>query len=141
MKKVLLLIAVMLAFSFTVLAQGTSGSMGSAPSTDKTTKSTKSGGAAKTQTITGCLAKTDSGYTITNGNYKKGAAVKTADDWSAHNGHTVQLTGMWDKSGATPVFNATSMKHISGTCTAGGGKAATGGAKKGTDSAMPPPKS
>jgi uncharacterized protein YdeI (BOF family) len=128
MKKLLLLLIVTLAFSFTALAQGAGGSTGqSTTTTEKTTKSKKSeGGAsakgAKEQTITGCLAKTDSGYTLTNGRYKKGVPVKTSEDWSAHNGHTVQLTGKWDKSTTPATFDASKMKHISGTCAAGGAK-------------------
>ncbi len=175
MKKLLLLVAVVLAFSFTALAQDTStSSSGSQTGTDQTTtttttktkKSKKSGGdtgaaassdtsasggtkgakAAKGSQLTGCLAKNaeGNGFMLTNGRYKKGVEVKSSEDLSAHVGHEVQLTGTMEKptsgekggagaKGETMrTFNATAVKHISDTCTAGGGKMASSkGGKKG----------
>ncbi len=119
MKKLLLLVAVTLAFSLTALAQGTgtsgsqstgtSGTQGteSSTTTTKAKKSKKSAGEAgemgatsgKEHQVTGCLAKNaeGSGFILTNGRYKKGVEVKSSEDMSAHVGHEVKLTGTWEK--------------------------------------------
>ncbi len=150
MKKVALLVAVLLAFSFTALAQnaGTSGAQSSESTTTKTTKKTKKAageaGAVKEHTITGCLAKDPegNGYILTNGRYKKGLEVKSSEDFSAHVGHEVKLTGTMEKptaggeggageKGATMrTFNASKLTHISDTCPAAGAKAGKKGKAK-----------
>lgn len=119
MKKLLVLVALVLALSFTALAQATGAAGGTEATTSTTTtKKTTKKKSAKEHTLTGCLAKAPSGtgYVLTNGRYKKGVDVSTSEDWSAHEGHTVRLTGVWVKKGE---FKATSLKHISDTCTMG----------------------
>ncbi len=141
MKKLLLLLAIAVALSLTGYTQ-TSGTSQSGTTTGKTTtqKSTTEGvgqTAPKPAHLTGCLAKgpEGSGYVLTNGKYTKGVAVKSSEDISAHVGHEVKLTGTWEKPAETTgakeaapprTFEATSLKHISDTCTA-----ATAGGKKG----------
>ncbi|MFB3814313.1 MAG: hypothetical protein ACE14L_09380 [Terriglobales bacterium] len=161
MKKLALLVAVLLAFSFSALAQGTSSSTTqTTESTTKTTKKSKKSGAMASETgaaeskehaagearehaasgaqhkLTGCLARSadGSGYTLTNSKYKNGVEVKSSEDLSAHVGHKVKLSGEWEKPGAT--FNATKMTHISDTCgaAAAGGKS---GGKKGKTTGTP----
>ena len=136
MKKLLLLVAAILAFTWTALAQGGTTAQGTSTSKDTKAKSAASdtkapakmapAKAAGSNTITGCLGKSDGGYTIANGRYKKGIPVTTDKDLSAHVGHKVQLTGTLNK-GAKPAFAATDMKHLEATCTVAGGK--TSGAK------------
>lgn len=177
MKKLLLLLAAMLAFTISALAQGTTSSQtttgpGSTTETTTTTKTTTKGKKAKSATagetgaaastsgtaaageksatgksaagttLTGCLAKgpEGNGYVLTNGRYKSGVAVNSDQDLSAHAGHTVKLTGSWEKptagaaGGAGPkgkqirTFTATDVKHVSDTCGAGGAKSAKAGA-------------
>jgi hypothetical protein len=150
MRKLALLVAIVFAFSFSALAQGTStGTSQSQTSTDTgmqaPQKGKKSGAASETGTagstkesqLTGCLAKdpSGSGYVLTNGKYKKGVAVKSSEDLSAHVGHQVKLNGSWEKptaggeGGASAkgqsmkTFDATKVTHISDTCPTGGGKA------------------
>lgn len=157
MRKFLLLLAAAVALSLTGFAQ-TSGTSQSDTSKTKTTTTTKSTGgtgqaATKESQLTGCLAKSadGKGYTLTNGHYTKGVEVKSSEDISAHVGHEVKLMGAWEKpaagaeggatkSGTMKTFNATSLKHISDTCTAaaaGGGKK-SGGGKKDTTAEKPP---
>ncbi len=163
MKKLALLVALVLAFSLSVLAQGTSatGTQESQTTTTTKTKKAKKGTAAtegetagatkgaKEHQLTGCLAKdpSGSGFMLTNGHYKKGVEVKSSEDLSAHVGHEVKLTGTWEKPTAGAeggagakgtemrTFNASALKHISDTCTAAGkaGKAS----KKGKTEAAP----
>jgi hypothetical protein len=96
MKKALLAIAVVLAFTLSMMAQTASG--GAA----KKTSASKTDGTAAKHQLTGCLgAKNSEGaYVLTNGNYKKGVEVGGNDDLSKHVGHQVKLTGMWVSSGA-----------------------------------------
>ncbi len=154
MKKLALLVALVLAFSFTALAQAASASGTQETQTTTTTKKAKKGGegaagetagAAKEQQLTGCLEKSPegNGFVLINGRHKKGVAVTSAEDISAHVGHEVRLMGTWEKpmtggAGAKGeemhTFKATSLKHLSDTCAAGekapkkGGK--TAGATK-----------
>lgn len=142
MKKFLLLLAIVVAFSLTAPAQAASSGQAGTQTTTKTTTQSKAkpaGGEAKESQLTGCLAKNaaGNGFMLTNGKYKKGVAVKSSQDLSAHVGHEVKLMGTWEKptegavgtkSAPMRTFNATSMKHISDTCKAA---AAGGGEKKG----------
>ncbi len=152
MKKLLLLLAIVLAFSFTALAQDTGAQGTQSQTTTTTTTKTKKHmkaeagqagekTAAKEHTLTGCLAKAaeGNGYELTNGRYKKGVAVNSSEDLAAHVGHEVELTGTWEKptsgeAGAGPkgkemrTFNATAVKHISDTCKMAGGKKGKKGA-------------
>ncbi len=146
MRKLLLLLAIAVAVSLPGLAQAGGSqteSSKTATTTTKKTKTAKEGTAAKESQLTGCLAKdaAGTGFVLTNGRYKKGVEVKSSEDLSAHVGHEVKLMGTWEKPTAGAeggagakgetmrTFNATSMKHISDTCSmAGGGKK---GGKKG----------
>jgi hypothetical protein len=140
MKKLVMLLALAVAFSLSGFAQagGTSGSTsGGTSSTDtgKTSKgkkakssdmsgdmaaSKKSG--AKETSITGCLSSDSTPYKIANGNYKNGVEVDSTEDLKAHNGHKVKAMGSWEGTGADKKFKATSVKHVSETCTVGAGK-------------------
>ena len=151
MKKLVMLLALAVAFSLSGFAQTSSGSTtGGTSSTDtgktSTKKSSKKAMASdsdtaksgKSSTVTGCLKSDAQPVTLTNGKYKKGVEVDTSadttDDFAKHNGHKVQLTGAWEGTGADKKFKATSMKHIAETCTAGGKASAasdTGTKKKG----------
>lgn len=162
MRKLVLLLAAVVALSLTGFAQtanqGTTGTETQTTTTTKTTKHAKhakgeEGGAmaseksAKESQLTGCLAKdaSGSGFMLTNGRYKKGVAVKSSEDLSAHVGHEVKLMGTWEKPTAGEAggagakgetmrtFDATKLDHISDTCKAAG--AAKG--KKGEKAAAP----
>ncbi|MBV9610007.1 MAG: hypothetical protein JO187_10660, partial [Acidobacteria bacterium] len=149
MKKWTLGLVLVVAFSLSALAQsgstsGTSGtSAGSAGQSDTGTTGKKSkskskdtagsdmsAGGGKSTSVTGCLNGSAGNYTLTNGRYKNGVAVTAASgvDLAPHVGHQVRLTGTWEKgsdssaaggTSASKTFNATAMKHISDTCTAG----------------------
>jgi Ni/Co efflux regulator RcnB len=147
MRKLLLLLAVAVAFSLSGFAQAASSGQTSTTNKDttqtttskKTTKTKGAGTEAKESQLTGCLAKNaeGNGYVLTNGRYKKGVDVKSSEDMSAHVGHEVKLMGTWEKPPASAqkagttseprTFNATSLKHISDTCKA----SAAAGEKKG----------
>ena len=129
MKKLVMLLALAIAFSLSGFAQA-AGSDTAKSDTAKSEKSEKSAKkAAKGNTITGCLKSDGTPVTISNAK-KKDVEVDTSgassEDWAKHNGHKVQLTGSWDG----PKFKATAMKHIAETCTVGG-KASAAGGKKG----------
>lgn len=115
MKKLLMLLAVVLALTFTSVAQ-----IGYSSGTDSDQASAGKS-KAKTATVTGCIsaqADASGNYTLTNGHYKKGVKIGPADKVSAHAGHTAQLTGQWSGSGADKSFEVASVKHLSATCTA-----------------------
>jgi Ni/Co efflux regulator RcnB len=157
MKKLLVLLAMVLAFTFTSVAQtSTSSSTGQADKSatkSKTKKSDDSGAmsdskgkAKKEATLTGCLSS--DGTMLTNGRYKKGAKVGPEDKVKAHAGHQVQLTGEWKGTGADKSFEVASVKHISDTCKEAPGGGTTGTTKKGEkdmkkgkDTGTTPPKS
>jgi hypothetical protein len=147
MKKLVMLLALAVAFSLSGFAQtsSTGSTSGGASSTDtgkaakKSSKKAASDAdagakAAKGSTLTGCLKSDAQPVTLTNGKHKNGVQVDTSgdttDDFAKHNGHKVQLTGSWEGTGADKKFKATAMKHIAETCTAGG-KASAAGEKKG----------
>jgi hypothetical protein len=137
MKKVLLLLAVLLAFTFTAMAQTESktGDTSAGQTTTTKTKKAKKGsaataetgqaasaGAAKEATMTGCLSAQpdkDGNYTLSNGRYKKGVEVGPADTVKEHAGHQVKLAGTWaaaaDK-GKKKSFQVTNVSHIADTC-------------------------
>jgi len=150
MKKLLMLLAVVLAFTFTSVAQ--TSSAGSTGQADQTTTgktkskkaatdsgtSEKAGKAKKDSTLTGCLSADAS--TLSNGRYKKGVKVGPPDKVKEHAGHQVQLTGQWSGSGADKSFEVASVKHISETCATAPGGGTTGSTKKGKskDTSAPP---
>ena len=123
MKKLLLLLAAVLAFTFTSVAQA--GYSSGTDQSDQTTTSKSKAKATKEATVTGCVSKepgANGKYTLTNGNYKKGVEVGPADKVKEHAGHTVQLTGQWSGTGAKKMFEVASIKHLSATCTMDGAK-------------------
>jgi hypothetical protein len=140
MKKLLLLLAVILAFTFTAFAQGTETS----GSTQTTTTKTKKMHAKvnKESTLTGCISAqpgANGDYTLTNGRYKKGVELTPSGKVKDHAGHQVQLKGEWAKAetpgGGTAAsmksFEVDSVKHISDTCKEAPGGGTTGTAHKG----------
>ena len=140
MKKLVMLLALVVAFSLCGFAQtsGTSSSSGtSSQDTGTTAKKGHHKAAAekseKSSTITGCLKSDGTPITIANGKHKNGVEVDTSgasgEDWAKHNGHKVQLTGTWEGTGTDKKFKATAMKHIAETCTVGG-KASAGKKEK-----------
>ncbi len=160
MRKLFFIAIVLVAFAFSAMAQTesqTSGTSGQSSTTTTTTKKTRqhkassetsgqageaaSAQGAKESKLTGCISAkpNDEGvYTLTNGRYKKGVELG-GQDLSAHAGHKVQLTGMWEKSGAAVGeteksgekqtgerhFKVTDVKHIADTCAPAGGAAAS----------------
>lgn len=70
-------------------------------------------------TVTGCLSKGSNGnYVLTDEKTGKQMNVTGTADLEKHSAnHKVQLTGTENMTGGTATFNATSIKHISETCT------------------------
>ena len=135
MKKLVMFLALAVAFSLSGFAQTSSGSTGKKASMSSTDSSAKS---AKGSSVTGCLKSDATPVTIANGKYKDGVQVDTSadttDDFAKHNGHKVQLMGSWEGTGTDKKFKATSMKHIAATCTVGE-KSSAAGEKKGKKAA------
>ena len=143
MKKLVMLLALVVAFSLCGFAQTSDTSSSSGTSTQDTGKTAKKGSkktaaeksekSEKSSTITGCLKSDGTPITIANGKHKNGVEVDTSgasgEDWAKHNGHKVQLTGTWEGTGTDKKFKATAMKHVSETCTVGG-KASAGKKEK-----------
>lgn len=142
MRKVILMLAVVLAFTFTAFAQDASTSSSqTASGTTTTTKEshTKTAKSAKSSTLTGCVstdANSEGNYKLTNGHYKKGVELLgNADDIKPHAGHKVQLTGNWTTEAAEghneateksekgekyeKHFQVSNVKMISENCSAG----------------------
>ncbi len=151
MKKSILALAVILAFSLAALAQSSYGGSSSQSSTqpspsaqsdssmskspsdmDKTKTST-----GKEKGITGCLEQGTSpgSYVIKDKKHPEGVQVSYSgsEDLSKHVGHKVHASG--SMSGDT--LNATNIKHLSETCNVSGGAASSGhhhGAEAGSTS-------
>ncbi len=126
MNKLIVVLALAMAFTLTAVAQETgSAQTSSQETTTKTSKSkkAKSEGGMKEATLRGCLAAgtEPNTWTLTHG--KKTYTV-TGVDLSQHVGHEVKLTGEHEKGNK---FKATNVEHISDTCTA---SAAAGKSKK-----------
>lgn len=150
MKRMLFLAAILLAFTFTAMAQDASASGASGQTSAKSSKSSKkkssetaasdtAGGAAsqstsaKSSTLTGCVssaAGSDGNYMLTNGRYKNGVSLMPTDKIKDHAGHQVALKGSWGSDKKS--FNIDSVKHISPTCSAAKGGGTTGTAGSGT---------
>ncbi len=145
MKKLLLLLAVTLAFTLSVFAQ-TAGETAKKAGTK----------AKKESTLTGCISAqpdANGNYTLSNGRYKKGVEITPTDKVKDHAGHQVRLTGEWAKAetpgGGTAMsmksFEVASVKHISDTCKEAPGGGTTGMTHKGMkkskkgEAATPPP--
>ena len=96
MKKAILTLGLVLAFSLAMLAQA-------APSESKSKSGKKAAAAAgaTTTSISGCLSgpNDEGAYVLKNGRYRKGVEVGGSDNLKAHVGHKVKLTGTWAKSG------------------------------------------
>ncbi len=130
MKRLTLLLALVVAFSLSALAQtDTQATTGQTDQTQTTTTkhkhskkaSTESSstdtsmkGTAKESTLTGCLSgpNADNNYVLTNGRHRKGVEVTGSDELKNHVGHKVKLTGTWQKGA-----------EASAGTEAGGGKA------------------
>jgi hypothetical protein len=129
MKKLLLLLAVVLAFSFTAVAQYGSSSGTSQTEQTTTSKSKKASSgemgemshsqgemgktakSAKEHTMTGCISKepnADGMYVFTNGHYKKGVEVGPTEMIKEHAGHTMKLTGHWTSAAGAGEMGAMS---------------------------------
>ncbi|HET7185397.1 MAG TPA: hypothetical protein VFI82_11980 [Terriglobales bacterium] len=148
MKKLIVLLAMVMAFTLTSVAQTSPSSSGQ---TDQTTSGKtksksdqgmsdmnmgKSGKAKKEATLTGCLNSDAS--MLTNGKYKNGVKVGPADKVKEHAGHQVALKGQWSGTGADKNFEVASVKHLSETCSAAKGGGTTGTTKKGKDTGATP---
>jgi|SRR5947209_1422310 len=152
MRKVVVLLTMLFAFTYFSAAQ-TGGASGStdkssgaqAGSTDKSgdTHAMHKKGSGAGSTLTGCLSgPNDEGvYVLKSG--KKSVEVGGSDDLSKHVGHQVKLHGSWAKSGADigekesseskekeekgeRHFKVASIDHVSETCAAGAGGASAG---------------
>ena len=156
MKKWTLGLLLVLAFALASLAQTSSTGSKSGSSTGQSSQmgdqNMGTAAAGTSTSVTGCLNGSAGNYTLTNGKYKNGVAVTAASgvDLAPHIGHEVRLTGTWEKGSgsaaaggttASKTFNATSMKHISETCSMGSGKSDMKGKSGMSDSSNnPPPK-
>ena len=114
-------------------------------------KGAEAGQAGKQATLTGCLGgpNEQGEYTLTSGRSKKEVEVDAGEgiDLKSHVGHTVKLTGNWEKSGAAAGekektgaaagekektqkgerhFKATNVTHVSEGCTGTTGAKAKG---------------
>lgn len=129
MKKPLAILTALFALTFLSAAQTGGSSSGSQGGSDQGTamhsEHHKGGG----NTLSGCLQGSQGAYTLKHGN--KEVAVTSSEDLSAHVGHQVKLHGSWasagsesastpsstgEKAGKDRTFNATSVDHVSDTC-------------------------
>jgi hypothetical protein len=111
MRKLLLLLAIAMVFTFTVGAQ-------------TPTKADKKADKDNQQTITGCLASNGKFSLTTDEGKKYDIKVKKVLKLLPYVGQEVKLTGT-PSEGATPEFKATKVDHVSNTCKS----AAAAGAK------------
>jgi hypothetical protein len=134
----LLLLAVVAAFTCTSVAQYGSSSSSAGQSAEK------GGKPKKEATLTGCISAqpdANGNYTLSNAKHKKGVELEPADKVKEHAGHQTQLTGQW--SADKKKFEVASLKHISETCEMAAGGGTAGMTKKGKkdaekDTAAPP---
>lgn len=122
MKKLLSLLAVLICLSFVALAQD-------APKA-KAKKAVDDG--PKLAQLTGCIASSGSGYTLTNGRHKEGVAVTSSEDLKPHVGHQVRMKGTWSEDKKS--YKAESVAMVSETCPA---PAAPKASKKKADAPKP----
>jgi hypothetical protein len=139
MRQILLLVSVLLLGLTWAIAQdttqgSTSPSRGTNPSNSGQNAQTSTGGE---KTVTGCLSGSNGSYTLTD---KHGTSYQLTGDTaklSEHVGHEVRISGTPSSSGSSatsPTAGGTaggtasgqtlevaSVKHISKTCSAGGG--------------------
>ncbi len=122
MKKLVLLLAVVVAFSFTALAQNQTNTTQTTTQTTTKTKKKSAAKTAKQNTIKGCLAagKEPDTWTLTKG---KRSYEVTGMDLSQHVGHEVKLSGTWEnekpagEKTAGKELKVANVEHISDTCT------------------------
>ncbi len=123
MKKLLLLLAVVVAFSFTALAQNQPSTTQTPEQKTTKTKKSKKGEAgeakkAKETNVQGCLsAGTEANsWTLTKG---KKTYMVMGTDLSAHVGHEVKVTGTLGpaEKGKPRMLTATNVEHVADTCT------------------------
>ena len=160
MKKLLAILTALFALTFLSATQTGGSSSGSQGGSDQGATGMQSEHHKGGNTITGCLQGSQGAYTLKHGN--KEIAVTSSEDLSAHVGHQVKLHGSWasagsSESGSTPTstgekgskdrtFNATSIDHVSDTCS-GSSESGEHHHKKGSDTGSsgssqsnPPPK-
>lgn len=133
MKRLLLLLAVLVAFTFTAIGQDASQAGGAhGTTTTSTTKKpekkagpdepskhgheigTHEGTSGKGSTLTGCVSSSPNSegmYTLSNGRYKNGVEVGPPDKMKDHAGHQVAVTGKWGTGAEAGESNATSAKE------------------------------
>jgi len=71
--------------------------------------------AASGTTLTGCLEKSGSGFTLTD-KAGKATMVTGSADLAKHQNHQVELTGKMEKMGNESHFTVSKITHISPTC-------------------------
>lgn len=136
MKRSILSLALILGVSLAAYAQNPYGgsSSQSRSSAQPSSSAQSDNGMDKTKTssghergVTGCLEQGSApgSYVIKNAKHPEGVQVSYSgsEDLSKHIGHKVHATGAM--SGDT--LNATNVKHISETCSVGGGDSASSG--------------
>ncbi|MBZ5566924.1 MAG: hypothetical protein LAN64_03640 [Acidobacteriia bacterium] len=112
MKKLSVLLAMVLAFTLTTMAQYDPSAVYDPRSDESSQAKSK-----KEATMTGCLsAQPDASGSYTLTSNKKVIKVGPADKVKAHAGHTVELTGKWSGSGKDKSLEVTNLKHIDTTC-------------------------
>jgi len=104
MKKLLSLLALILCLSLATFAQD-------APKTKA-----KAADGPKAAQLTGCLAASGSGYTLTNGRHKEAITVTSSEDLKPHVGHQVRMKGTWSEDKKS--YKAESVAMVSDTCPA-----------------------
>ena len=72
--------------------------------------------APKLAQLTGCIASSGGGYTLTNGHYKTGVAVTSSEDLKPHVGHQVRMKGTWSEDKKS--YKAESVAMVAETCPA-----------------------
>jgi hypothetical protein len=120
MKKLLFILAAVLCLSCVAFAQ--------AGDAKKPAKSDAKTEAPKTAQLTGCLASSGSGYTLTNGRHKDAVTVTSSEDLKPHVGHQVRMKGTWSEDKKS--YKAESVAMVSDTCPAPKPTAAKSSKKK-----------
>lgn len=72
-------------------------------------------GKAKPATLVGCLNMDDNGnLLIRSAKHRDGVVISTNEDYKAHVGHKVRLTGTWVEGGKA--VDADKLEHLAATC-------------------------
>ena len=104
MKKLLSILAVLI-FSLAAFAQD-------APKAN----AKKAADGPKLAQLTGCIASSGGGYTLTNGRHKDPVTVTSSEDLKPHVGHQVKMKGTWSEDKKS--YKAESVAMVSDTCPA-----------------------